>query len=62
MSDIEHEMTDEVVCPHCGHVHEDSWERKLSDGEQESEQCDKCGMKFIIVASVTIHYTTAPLP
>jgi hypothetical protein len=26
MTDIDHEFTEDIVCPHCGHVHGDSWE------------------------------------
>ena len=55
---INHQQTHEVVCPHCGHVHEDSWERSMTDGDVEDELCDKCGLLFTITCCVTITYDT----
>ena len=56
--EIDHEYTNEVVCPHCGYEHRDSWE--LSDaGEHE---CDNCGEPFLIERIVSVTYCTAKLP
>ena len=42
---IEHEYTDEIVCPYCGNEFSDSWE--LGDGEDIGElECDECNKKF----------------
>lgn len=41
---IDHVATDEIVCPHCGHVHTDSWERR-SDSD-ENDECAECGKLF----------------
>ncbi len=45
---INHKQTHEVVCPHCGWTHEDSWERRMVDGDVADETCDKCGCEFTI--------------
>lgn len=34
---------DDLVCPHCGHAHSDSWE--LSD-DDSSFECHSCSAKF----------------
>ena len=47
--------TDEVVCPHCGYEHSDSWE--CSDHE-EGYVCDDCGHKFTITRDVEVTYST----
>ncbi len=52
MSEIEHEYTKEVVCPHCGHTHGDSWERRMADGDEQTAQCEKCNGWFVITAYV----------
>jgi len=48
-----HEYTDEIVCPHCGYAHKDSWE--WSDGKHE---CSDCGESFVMVRNITVSYTT----
>lgn len=45
--------TDEVICPHCGHLYRDSWE--LDEGEQE---CWECERKFEMVRYVEVTYST----
>ena len=45
--------TDEIVCPHCGHEHSDSWE--MSAGE---EVCERCERVFRISRDVEITYST----
>ena len=41
MNNINHEYTDEIVCPYCGHEHGDSWELESDDGETNCSSCDK---------------------
>ena len=59
MSDIEHEYTREIVCPHCGCKHNDSYEY-FSDGSSEEEvevDCD-CGETFFAIRKVSVNYST----
>lgn len=48
------QFTPEIVCPHCGYVHSDSWE--WSEGESE---CGDCGQKFEVVRHVDVTYSTS---
>lgn len=54
MSEIDHDLTDEVVCPWCGQVSSDSWEY---DDEGE-EWCDQCEKDFTFVRNITVTYST----
>jgi len=62
MSDINHDFTREVVCPHCGYEHGDSWERRMTDGDQEDEICDRCGKRFTVSCHITVSYSTDKAP
>ena len=57
MPEINHEYTDEVVCPHCGYEHTDSWDRPDSD----EDECGECGKPFQYSRSTTVKYSTAPI-
>lgn len=54
MSKIEHELTDEAVCPHCGYKHADSWEFD----DYDEYKCEECRKEFIIEREVDIAYST----
>jgi hypothetical protein len=45
--------TSEVICPHCGYTHHDSWE--LSEGERD---CPDCNRTFELSRYVEVVYTT----
>lgn len=47
------QYTHEVVCPHCGHVHTDSWE--MTEGEGSCAHCDNY---FTMSRDVTTTYST----
>lgn len=47
------DYTDEVVCPHCGYEHSDSWE--MSEGHHE---CGDCCRPFEITQNVEVTYST----
>lgn len=52
-------LTDEIVCPHCGHEWGDSWEC-LSDGATHgNEECGECGGRFEWTADFSVSYTTS---
>ena len=55
MSGIDHEFTDELVCPWCGYELCDSWERTNDEGE---EYCDRCGNMFTYTRHITVEYST----
>lgn len=50
---FDHEYTDEVMCPHCGYTHGDSWE--MREGEND---CPDCKKHFTIHRNVSVSYTT----
>lgn len=54
MTDIDHEYTDEIVCPWCGHEHGDSWEWV----DYDTTECDECEKKFTHIRHVEVTYTT----
>ena len=58
MTSIDHENTNEVVCPHCGHEHGDSWDRSMSDGDMHEDKCEECGKPFTVQCAETTTYTT----
>lgn len=51
---IDHELTDVVVCPHCGYKFRDSWEFRDA---QEVDWCE-CGKSFFMVRNTTVTYST----
>ena len=54
MSEINHEFTDEIVCPYCGNECRNSWE--FSD--EDRYECDECGKEFFHTRNVSIDYST----
>ena len=55
MKEIDHEYTDEIVCPHCGYEYNDSIE--IGDQDQD-ETCIECGEYFSISVHYEVHYST----
>lgn len=53
--EIDHELTDDPVCPGCGAVVTDAWE--LNQYEEEWE-CENCERHFSIERIVTVEYST----
>lgn len=43
----------QVVCPHCGYRHDDSWE--IPEGEIECSQCER---KFHMYRDIEVFYST----
>lgn len=49
--------TDEVICPCCGYVYEDSWE--IGRGEDIGNiKCCECGETFFAERNYEVSYTT----
>lgn len=50
---INHEGTNEMVCPYCGYTHQNSWE--ASEGNRECANCEKV---FCMSRDTCVFYTT----
>ena len=53
MSEIDHEYTEYVVCPHCGYEDSDTW-----DYEGGKYYCNACNNPFWVVVNVSVTYST----
>jgi len=58
MAEIDHECTEFIVCPYCGHVHVDSWEWNGDDERERDGECEACGKPFRWTRHVSIKYST----
>ena len=54
--EIDHEYTDEVVCPHCGFECGDSWEFP----DEDDRECDECGKQYAFFRDYKISYVSQP--
>jgi transcription elongation factor Elf1 len=50
-----------AVCPHCGHIYEDSWELCQKDEDIYEYDCEYCEKAFTVQANISVTYTTAKL-
>lgn len=60
-NEIDHNFTDEAVCPHCGHKHNDSWDFFYDVDVNEIEieaDCMSCNKPMIITRHVIVDYCT----
>lgn len=59
-SEIDHEYTENVVCPYCGWEDTDSQEIDFGSGSDETTEldCGECGEIFIAHRIVTVDYST----
>ena len=63
MTEINHEYTDDIVCPHCGYAQGDSWEISGNeDGKCGEVECAKCNKTFYYECYVSVTYTTEKKP
>lgn len=46
-----------IICPYCGHVDRDSFERS----DEDTVECDVCGGTIHYERIVTVEYTTEPV-
>ena len=53
--EIDHEYTDEIVCPYCGHEFSESYEFSGDSGEEE---CYECGKEFEYHRHIEVTYCT----
>jgi hypothetical protein len=54
---IDHEYTNEIVCPYWGAEFSDSWEFE----DDDSPECE-CGKKFISIRNTAVNYITKKCP
>lgn len=55
-TEIDHDWTDEPVCPHCGAEQRDAWEwGQDDDGETD---CGACGREFSYTRHISVNWTT----
>lgn len=50
-------FTEEIECPHCGHVVVDSWELESDD---DTYECD-CGLTFRYTRHTTVSYNSVSM-
>lgn len=60
MSTVNHEYTEEVVCPYCGHEFTDSWELSGEDGQEGETDCGQCERLFLYYRNISVSYSTLP--
>lgn len=60
--EINHEYTDEVVCPYCGDVKSESYEFFGDHDEDSGLTCDVCGKEFTATRHVSVMYSTVKAP
>ena len=56
--EIDHECTNEIVCPYCGNEFSDSWEYSSSDEQIGLIECGECEKSFYANRNITITYST----
>lgn len=49
--------TEEVVCPHCKHEHNESWAFHEGEGSGFDVQCEKCEQTFWVEIEYSTSYT-----
>lgn len=61
--DFNTHYTSNIVCPHCGHEHKDSWEFNFGSGLEGDTTvwCGDCGEEFNASRHVEISYTSFPI-
>ncbi len=58
MSDIDHEYTNEIICPWCGYEHDRSYEFFSKNDESDAIECRECEKTFCGIRHVHITYST----
>ncbi len=56
LSEIDHEGTDNIICPYCGHEHTDLGTER--DMEEDEADCEDCGRFFDYQRLISVEYTT----
>jgi uncharacterized Zn-finger protein len=53
--ELDTELTDEIICPHCGYEYGDSWELFDDDGDHDCPECEKT---FELVCEAVYYFST----
>ena len=56
--EIDHEYTNDIVCPYCGYEFINSWEYTESEDEVS---CQRCDQSFNLSVEIEISYTTSKI-
>lgn len=56
--EIDHEYTDNPVCPYCGYVCGDTWELDFGTSEETTVTCCECERDYIVSAHFSVNYST----
>ena len=56
MKEFDTKHTREIICPHCGYEHSDSWE--YSDEGGTTQECDECGNEYTLEIEFDVTYCT----
>ena len=54
--EIDHEFTDNIVCPYCGYARQGD-----EDYEEHEDECYKCGKAFLVTPDYSVTYTTSKI-
>jgi hypothetical protein len=57
---IDHEYTDEVVCPYCGLEHSCSYEFFSGRSDESETQCE-CGKYFSMIRNISVDYSSSKM-
>jgi transposase-like protein len=57
VDEIDHTLTNEPVCPWCGHAHQDAFEWGVRSDEG-NHICDKCHRRFHWERDISVTYDT----
>lgn len=58
MDEIDHEYTDNMICPYCGAEDVDSWECVPTEEQIGYVECGNCGRTFNAERNISITYST----
>ncbi len=47
-----------VICPHCGSEHSDSWEINFGSSELKEMDCWSCGKPFLAIRDIYVDYSS----
>ena len=59
--EIDHDNTNNLVCPYCGYEDRDSWEVYPGEEDLEVCECGSCGKEFRAWRNISITYSTEKL-
>ena len=62
-TEIDAAYQEQITCPYCGHVYQDSWEMTNGGDEEDVEcECDQCERAFRVRTHITVQYSSFKLP